>query len=81
MDGAIVIKCEEEEGKRDRTDDVSLCFPGEVVVSSQGYMPGYGTFSEGQDIGATLLGRVQRVNKLVCVNSIKVRKKRKKIVV
>ena len=66
----VLVKCEEEEPKQDK-GEVALCFPGEEIVQEQGYMPGYGTEGTQGAIRASVLGRVVRVNKLVCVNTVK----------
>ena len=56
---------------------MAFVLPGQVLTSEQGYLRGHGSYSqesdEGQELVSSLAGRIERVNKLITVKSLKSR--------
>ncbi|KAG2067760.1 hypothetical protein BDR04DRAFT_1080190 [Suillus decipiens] len=50
-----------------------LTYPGETITSSQAFMRGHGTYVDKEDVIASVVGTVERVNKLVTVRAIRTR--------
>jgi exosome complex component RRP4 len=50
-----------------------LTCPGETITSSQAFMRGHGTYVDKEDVIASVVGTVERVNKLVTVRAIRTR--------
>lgn len=61
----------EEEKDEDDVRGEQVFVPGDVVSAESGLMPGYGTVMGSQGIQSTVLGRVVKVNKLLCVVPLK----------
>lgn len=45
----------------------SLVLPGDLITSEEGYMPGSGTIMLNNKLYSTLLGTIQKTNKLLIV--------------
>jgi exosome complex component RRP4 len=55
-------------------DNIQIVNPGETITSDAAYMRGHGSYSApGNTLLSSLSGRVERVNKLICVEPLKSR--------
>jgi len=50
-----------------------LAFPGDTLTSAQAYMRGHGTYVQDQEVIASVVGTVHRVNKLITVRPVHTR--------
>lgn len=55
------------------TDDykVNLVLPGDLITSQKGFINGHGTYEDNGSIYASVIGSVEKTNKLIIVNPIK----------
>ncbi|XP_038601514.1 exosome complex component RRP4 isoform X2 [Tachyglossus aculeatus] len=50
-----------------------LVVPGDTITTDPGFMRGHGTYMENEKLIASVMGCVERVNKLICVKALKTR--------
>ncbi|XP_001507703.1 exosome complex component RRP4 [Ornithorhynchus anatinus] len=50
-----------------------LVVPGDTITTDPGFMRGHGTYMENEKLIASVVGCVERVNKLICVKALKTR--------
>ncbi|KAJ3377309.1 exosome non-catalytic core subunit rrp4 [Lobulomyces angularis] len=61
------------EDEMEKANELKIVTPGEIITDDQQYMRGHGTYSNEENLVASLGGVIERVNKLISVKPLRAR--------